>query len=135
MPTDSLEGQHAKRQKFGNLKVEIIRTPGSLCFPKTDFTVAEHNILLGKHAPIQTVSPRLPLCLSLLQLECSYEQNTVLLCQQYLQPTYKRNLKARKSSCQSSIFSFHAEIIWKSKVFLHLSILRRVSEILKRFAM
>lgn len=97
-----------KKTKIRKLRSRNNRNCGFSVFSKNYFRATERNILLGKHAPIQTVSPRLPLSLSVslsLQLECAYEQSTVLLCQQYLQPTYKQNLEARMSSCQSSIFS------------------------------
>lgn len=61
---------------------------------KNNFMATEHNILLVKHAPVQTVSPHFPFSLVL-----------EWLCQQYLQPTCKRNLEARTSSCQNSTAS------------------------------
>lgn len=61
---------------------------------KNNFMATERNILLVKHAPIQTVSPHFPFSLVL-----------EWLCQQYLQPTCKRNLEARTSSCQNSTAS------------------------------
>lgn len=42
----------------------------------------EHNMLLGKHAPIQSVSPHLPLSLSVslsLQLQYAYEQSSLAM--------------------------------------------------------
>lgn len=98
-------------------------------------------MLLGKHAPIQSVSPHLPLSLSVslsLQLQYAYEQSslaTSALFAANLQAEFgSQNVLLPKQHILSSV-AFHAEIIWKSKLSLHHGILRRVSEILKHFAL
>lgn len=75
----------------------------SLHFPKTIlWPLSALSFEWNMHQFQLSVLIYLPLSL---QLECVSEHSIALLCQQDLQPTYKRNLEARMSSCQSSTAS------------------------------
>lgn len=85
------------------LKTRNNQNKVSLHFPKTNlWPLSALSFEWNMHQFQLSVLIYLPLSL---QLECVYEHSIALPCQQDLQPTYKRNLEARMSSCQSSTAS------------------------------
>lgn len=129
-----------KKTKIRKLRSRNNRNCGFSVFSKNYFRATERNILLGKHAPIQTVSPRLPLSLRLSLFTagmCIWTEHSLAMS-----AVFAANLQAEFGSQNVllpkqhilSLVAFHAEFIWKSKLSLHHGILRRVSEIPKHFA-
>lgn len=92
-----------KETEMLRLKTRNNQNRVSLHFPKPIlWPLSTLSFEWNMHQFQMSVLIYLPLSL---QLECVYEHSIALLCQQDLQPTYKRNLEARMSSCQSSTAS------------------------------
>lgn len=101
-----------KETEMLELKTRNNQNRVSLHFPKTIlWPLSALSFEWNMHQFQLSVLIYLPLSL---QLECVYEHSIALLCQQDLQPTYKRNLEARMSSCQSSTASLQQHFVLRS---------------------